>query len=192
MGPMTRTVALIVATDPGAGFATPKYLEPVGGVPLLQRVVDGAGDWPVDEMVVVLGPDAEAIIEGVDFGGATVVIDPEWKEGISASMRVAIDLLLRGPATDRIVVALGDQPGIETATVAALLDRPAAVVVPKYRYRRGWPVVLSSELWDLLLGLEGSADLHDVLETHAGAIDELWLDRLETPRLLDPADFSSR
>jgi len=189
---MSRTVALIVATDPGAGFDTSKYLEPVGGAPLLQRVVDGAGDWPVDEIVVVLGPDAEEIIEGVDFGEATVVIDPEWKEGISASMRVAIDLLMRGPATDRIVVALGDQPGIETATVAALLDRPAAVVVPKYRYRRGWPVVLSSDLWDLLLGLEGSSDLHDVLRSHASAVDELWLDRLETPRMLDPDDFSSR
>lgn len=189
---MSRTVALIVATDPGVGFTGSKYLEAFHGVPMLERVVAEAGEWPVDEVVVVLGPDADEIIEGVDFGEATIVIDPEWKEGISASMRVGIDLLSRGPVTDRIVVALGDQPGVDAGTVDAMLDKKSAAVVPKYRYRRGWPVVLSSELWDLLLGLEGPADLHDVLESHVGGVEELWLEGLGPPRMLDPSDFPPR
>jgi len=189
---MSRTVALIVATDPGTGFTRSKYLEPVGGTPMLQRVITKAQEWPVDEVIVVLGPDADEIIDTIEFGEATIVIDPEWKEGIAASMRVAIDLLMRGPATDRIVVALGDQPGIDSATVPALLAGTSSAVVPKYRYRRGWPVALSSDLWDLLLGLEGPADLHDVLETHAGGVEELWLDRLEPARMLDPSEFRWR
>lgn len=189
---MSRTVGLIVATEPGAGFARSKYLEPVRGAPMLQDVIAEAQQWPVDEVIVILGPDADEIIDEIDFGEATIVIDPEWKEGIAASMRVAIDLLLRGPTTDRIVVALGDQPGVDAATVPALLEHTSAAVVPKYRYRRGWPVVLSSDLWDLLLGLEGPAALHDVLESHAGGVDELWLDSLEPKRMLDPSDFLSQ
>ncbi len=186
---MSRTVALIVANDPGSGFDRPKYLEPVKGVPLIERVVAEASTWPIDEVVVVLGPDADAILDAADLGVATIVIDPEWKEGMASSLRVGVDLLLRGPAADRLVVAQGDQPGIEPSTVAALLGRGGTAAVPKYRYRRGWPVVLSDELWDLLLGLEGPVDLHDVLESHPGGVEEVWFDVLEPPRVLEPSDL---
>lgn len=188
---MPRTVALIVANDPGTGFDRSKYLEPVKGSPLIERVVAEARTWPVDDVVVVLGPDADDIIESTDLGETTIAVDPEWKEGIAASLRVGIDLLMRGPATDRIVVALGDQPGIDASTVAALLDRRATAVVPKYRYRRGWPVVLSSDRWDQLLGLEGPIGLHDLLESHPDGVEEVWFDRLEPARLVTPADFPS-
>jgi CTP:molybdopterin cytidylyltransferase MocA len=188
---MPHTVALIVANDPGTGFERSKYLEPVRGVPMIERIVAKAADWPVDEVMVVLGPDADEIISTADLGEATIVIDPEWKEGIAASLRVGIDLLLRGGVTDRIVLALGDQPGVEGETVAALLESPSAAVVPKYRYRRGFPVVLSSDLWDQLLGLEGPVDVHDLLESHPAGVEEVWFDRLEPSRLAEPADFSS-
>ena len=163
-------------------------------MPMIERMVSEAASWPVDEVVVVLGPDADEIVANTDLGEATIVIDPEWSEGIAASMRVAIDLLLRGPATDRVVLALADQPGVDDGTVEALLDRSSAegAVVPKYRYRRGWPVVLSSDQWDLLLGLEGAADLHDVLESHAGAVEEVVFDRLEPARILTPSDLPPR
>jgi CTP:molybdopterin cytidylyltransferase MocA len=157
---------------------------------MLERIVADAAGWPVDEVVVVLGPDAEKIIENTDLGEATIVIDPEWAEGMAASLRVGIDVVLRGPQAERIVVAFGDQPGVGDI-VAALLERAPGhtAVVPKYRYRRGWPVVLSSELWNLLLGLEGPVDLHDLLGSHTTGVEEVWFDRLEPPRLLEPRDI---
>lgn len=189
-----RTVALILANDPGAGFDRSKYLQPVRGEAMIEKIVSQAASWPVDEIMVVLGPDADEIIASADLGEATIVIDPEWSEGIAASLRVGIDLLLRGPGTDRIVLALADQPGVDDAAIEAMLERsrPEGAVVPKYRYRRGWPVVLSSDLWDLLLGLEGPADLHDVLESHAGEVDEVVFDRLEPERVMTPADLPPR
>lgn len=188
---MSRTVALIVANDPGTGFERSKYLEPVRGVPMIERIAVETADWPVDDVMIVLGPDADEIIAVADLGEATIVIDPEWKEGLAASLRVGIDLLQRDGVTDRVVVALGDQPGVEVETVAALLERPSVAVVPKYRYRRGFPVVLSSDLWDQLLGLEGPVDLHDLLESHPAGVEEVWFDRLEPSRLAGPADFPS-
>jgi CTP:molybdopterin cytidylyltransferase MocA len=176
---MSHTVALIVANDPGTGFERSKYLEPVRGVPMIERIVAKAADWPVDEVMVVLGPDANEIIATADLGEATIVIDPEWKEGMAASLRVGIDLLLRGGVTDRVVLALGDQPGVGGETVAALLERPSVAVVPK------------SDLWDQLLGLEGPVDVHDLLESHPSGVEEVWFDRLEPSRLVEPSDFSS-
>ena len=191
---MARTVALIVANDPGRGFVGSKYLRPLGPVTMIERVVADAAAWPVDEVVVVLGPDADEIIESTDLGEATIVIDPEWEEGIAASLRVGIDVVRRQPAADCLIIGLGDQPGISVDLVVDLLERSRSqrAVVPKYRYRRGWPVVVYHELWDRLLGFEGPVDLHDMLESHSGDVAEVWVDTLEPPRLLHPSDFPAR
>ncbi len=191
---VARTVALIVANDPGSGFVGSKYLRPLGPVTMIERVVADAAAWPVDEVVVVLGPDADEIIESTDLGEATIVIDPEWEEGIAASLRVGIDVVRRQPAADCLIIGLGDQPGISVDLVVDLLERSRSqrAVVPKYRYRRGWPVVVYHELWDRLLGFEGPVDLHDMLESHSGDVAEVWVDTLEPPRLLHPSDFPAR
>jgi molybdenum cofactor cytidylyltransferase len=183
-----RTVAILVARDPGEGFIGSKYLAQVRGMPMIETVVHDASAWPVDEVVVVLGGDAEEILAGADLGASTVIIDPGWSEGMASSLRVAVDLLLRGPAVDRVVVGLADQPGVDAETVASLVGAPGAAVIPKYRYRRGWPIVLSASLFDLLLGLEGDPDLHDILESHTGAVAEVWVDRLEPARIVGPDD----
>lgn len=186
-----RTVAVIVANDPGEGFTGSKYLAPVRGAPMIESVVRRAAGWPVDEVVVVLGGDAEEILANADLDDATVIIDPDWAEGVASSLRVAVDLLLRGPGVDRVIVSLADQPDVDVGTVAALLRASAGAeaVIPKYRYRRGWPIVLSSSLFDLLLGLEGDPDLHDVVESHTAGPAEVWVDRLQPPRVLTPDDL---
>ena len=191
---MSRTVALIVANDPGSGFVGSNYLRPLGPVTMIERVVADAAAWPVDEVVAVLGPDADEIIESTDLGEATIVIDPEWEEGIAASLRVGIDLVRRQPVADCLIIGLGDQPGIDVDLVVNLLEQSGSqrAVVPKYRYRRGWPVVVYHELWDRLLGFEGPVDLHDMLESHSGDVAEVWVDTLEPPRLLHPSDFPAR
>ncbi len=171
-----------------------KYLRPLGPVTMIERVVADAAAWPVDEVVAVLGPDADEIIESTDLGEATIVIDPEWEEGIAASLRVGIDLVRRQPVADCLIIGLGDQPGIDVDLVVNLLEQSGSqrAVVPKYRYRRGWPVVVYHELWDRLLGFEGPVDLHDMLESHSGDVAEVWVDTLEPPRLLHPLDFPAR
>ena len=63
---MSRTVAVVLANEPGSGFAGPKYLGDIGGVTLIDRVLGDISHWPVDDTVVVLGPDAEHTLDGSD------------------------------------------------------------------------------------------------------------------------------
>ncbi len=191
---MPRIVAVVLANDPGSGFAGSKYLSDVGGITLIDRTLADASVWPVDEVVVVLGPDAEDIASTLESWDATFVIDPEWEEGSAASLRVGLDVVMRGPATDFVVIALADQPGVPASDVSALLEAAEDVVavVPKYRYRRGFPIVLARELWEHLLGLEGDADLLGLLESHPAGVAEIWFDHLETPRIQRPEDITGR
>jgi len=185
-----RSVAVVLANDPGTSFVGPKYLAEVGGVPLIDRSVAEAVSWPVDEVIVVLGPDAEEIAESMAPTDATVVIDPEWQEGSAASLRVGLDVVVHGPSADRVVIAFADQVGIRTEDVTVLIEAldDAAAAVPKYRYRRGFPIVLTREIWERLLGLEGDVDLLDVLESHPDGVVEVWFDHLDEPRIERPGD----
>ncbi|MEA3501907.1 MAG: NTP transferase domain-containing protein [Actinomycetota bacterium] len=191
---MPRTVAVVLANDPGSGFTGSKYLSDVGGITLIDRSLAGASVWPVDDVIVVLGPEAESIAATLDPWDATVVIDPEWEEGSAASLRVGLDVVMRGPAADLVVIAFADQLGVSASDVSALLEAAegAAAVVPKYRYRRGFPIVLAREAWEHLLGLEGDVDLLGLLESHPGGVAEVWFDHLEVPRIQRPEDVTSR
>lgn len=191
---MPRIVAVVLANDPGSGFTGSKYLSDVGGITLIERSLAGASVWPVDEVVVVLGPDAEDIAATLGSWDATIVIDPEWEEGSAASLRVGLDVVMRGPAADLVVVALADQPGVPASDVSALLEaaEDATAMVPKYRYRRGFPIVLARESWEHLLGLEGDVDLLGLLESHPEGVAEVWFDHLEVPRIRLPEDVTGR
>jgi len=176
------TVAVILAADPGSGFATPKYLAPIRGVALLDSVVADARTWPVDDIYVVLGADAEEVAESCNLDGVTILMDPEWDEGEAAPLRVALDLLSRDRSIRRAIIARGDQPGVTAEVVAALIDsaveNQSLAVVPKYRYAIGWPVVVGRGVWDVFLGLEGGVHIHDVLVSHSVTMSEVWVDQL--------------
>lgn len=188
-----KVAALVLAADVGSGFEHCKYLADFRGTSLIESVVGEARTWPVDRVIVVLGPDAETILARTDLGDVTVVIDLEWQEGEAAALRVGIDTLYRLEEYDTVVLAYADHPGSRRDEVARLLDeyreghRPA--VVPKFRYVQGHPVVLGETLWPRLISMEGTAGFDQILQTHPDWVEEVWFDRLPTPRVRTPEDL---
>ena len=193
---MNRTVALVLAVDPGVGFHGSKYLEKVGRKRLIEVVVDEARTWPVDDVVVVLGADGERVAAQADLGDALLVLDLDSSQGLAASLRIGLDTLARDRHVERAVLAYGDQPGIEpdvvTALVATQAEPGCLAAVPRYRYARGWPIVIGRDLWVKFLGLEGDIDVLDVLGSHPEGVKEVWFDRLADPRIRDADDLPHR
>jgi CTP:molybdopterin cytidylyltransferase MocA len=185
------TVAVVLAAEPGEGFEDSKYLADVHGKPMLEAIVSEVARWPVDDVVVVLGSDGEEIAERTDLATATIIIDPGWREGQASPIRAALDLVTRDRSVDLIVLVRGDQPGVERTVAESLIslarEADADAVTPKYRYARGWPVVIGPGLWDRFLSIEGGLDVHDVIATHANPSEEVWVDHLE-PRVITVQD----
>jgi CTP:molybdopterin cytidylyltransferase MocA len=189
-------VAVVLAAEPGEGFETSRFLSQVNGVPLLETTVSEVIRWPVDDVVVVLGSDGDEIVEQIDLATATIIIDPGWDEGQASPIRVALDHVTRDRSVDLVVLARGDQPGIESSVVEALLDAAREVdvdaVVPKYRYANGWPVVIGPTLWDRFLSAEGRIDVLDMIATHARSTKEVWVDHLEPLVMASRDDLPGR
>lgn len=188
-----KVAALVLASDGGGGFPGPKYLTPFRDSTLIEHVLGEVKQWPVDEVFVVLGRDADEILDRADLQEVTIVIDLEQSDNESAALRVGIDTLYRFDEFDTVVIIHADQPGSRSDEVARLLERHRAggrpAVVPKFRYARGHPVVIGEMLWPRLVSMEGSASFDQVLLAHPDWVEEVWFDRLPSRRALTPEDI---
>ena len=180
--------ALILAAGSSSRLGSPKQLLPWGEGPLLQHVVGQIRSFGLEEIWVVIGHETDAILEQVDFGGASVVVNDEYTEGIASSMRVGLDTLTRESRADKVLIAMGDQPDLRPDVVAELLQiakrekRPA--IVPKYRYTWANPVIIDRSLWARLMSLEGDAGAQRLLQAHPEWVKEVWFEHLP-PRDVD-------
>jgi molybdenum cofactor cytidylyltransferase len=177
------TAAVILAAGGSRRLGRPKQLEPWGGTNLLGHVVARTRAFPVDEIWVVLGHDAERILEETDLADVGVVENPEWEEGIASSLRVGLDALNRLSRCERALIVIGDQPDPSVEVVTELLDSHIRsgkpVSIPKYRYTLGNPVVVDRSLWSRLMSLEGDEGAMRLWQAHPEWVNEVWFS--ETP-----------
>jgi molybdenum cofactor cytidylyltransferase len=182
------TAALVLAAGGSRRLGRTKQLEPWGDSNLLGHVVANTLRFPVDEVWVVLGHDADRILEDTELGEAYVIENLEWEEGIASSLRVALDALTRLSRCDRALVVIGDQPEVPLDNVTELLeshDRAGKpVTVPKYRYSWGNPVVVDRSLWARLMSLEGDEGAKRLWQAHPEWVNEVWFSE-SAPRDVD-------
>lgn len=180
--------AVVLAAGGSTRLGRPKQLERWGDSTLLGHVVDQVRTYSVDEVWVVLGAGVEEILETVDLDGCGVVENPEWREGIASSLRVGLDALLQKSRTDAALIVIGDQPDLDAAVVEEVIatfrrsSRP--VVIPKYRYTWGNPVLVDRSLWPRLMSLEGDEGARRLFQAHPEWVEEVWTDHLP-PRDVD-------
>jgi CTP:molybdopterin cytidylyltransferase MocA len=116
---------IVLAAGEGSRFGSAKQLAPLAGRPLLEHVLATMSGC-CDRVALVLGAHAEAVRAGVDLHGATPVVCEDWADGTFASLRCG--LLALGPGDDTVVVALGDQPTLSHARIAAVLAAEGPLV----------------------------------------------------------------
>jgi molybdenum cofactor cytidylyltransferase len=146
---------LVLAAGGSSRLGQPKQLLPFGPVTLLDHTVATARRCSFDQLVVALGGAAGEVQDRVDLSGADVVVNDAYGSGCSSSIAAAMDVL--HPRADLLVLLLGDQPGVNCDTVAALLAGrgDAALAVCRYDDGLGHPFCFSRELFPTLRGLHG-------------------------------------
>ncbi|MDF1596083.1 MAG: nucleotidyltransferase family protein [Acidimicrobiia bacterium] len=183
--------ALILAAGSSTRLGSSKQLLPWGEGTLLGHVIERTRSFGFDEIWVVIGHEAEAVLDGVDFGDSAVVINEEYEEGMASSLRVGLDSLLRDSRADKVLIAMGDQPEIRADVVAEMLTvlkrekRPA--IVPRYRYTWSNPVIVDRSLWTRLMSLEGDTGAQRLLQAHPEWVREVWVEHMP-PRDVDTQD----
>ncbi|MEV8375416.1 nucleotidyltransferase family protein [Kribbella sp. NPDC056861] len=157
---------LVLAAEGSPQLGVPRQLLAYQGDTLLGASLEIARDCGFDQLIVTLGTASEQVRERVDLDGARVVESPHADTG-SSSIVPALDVVDR--RTDGIVVMLGDQPGVTSATVWSLVAEVAGPSTPigvsRYENGRGNPCWFGRELFGELRQLRHDQDIWGVIDT---------------------------
>jgi molybdenum cofactor cytidylyltransferase len=165
---------LVLAAGGSRRLGRPKQLLPYGDGTLLGHVVDMARGCEFDQLVVAIGGAADEVQATVDLSGADVVVNDAYGSGCSSSITAA----LRVVEGDVLVLMLGDQPGVTSSTVRALLaDRgDAQLAVCRYDDGRGHPIAFARSTFAALADLHGDKGVWRLLDERAGEVIEVAVD----------------
>jgi len=165
-----RIAGIVLAAGASTRLGRPKQLLDLGGQPVIAHVVERALAASLDEVLVVTGGAAGAVEEALSAYPVRIVPNPAYREGQSTSLIAGLDALA-DRAVDGVVVLLGDQPGVDSADIAALVERRrethAPVVMTAYGRQRSHPLLFGRELFPELMAVRGDRGGRDVIRAHA-------------------------
>ncbi len=155
------------------------------GLQAARRIADA-----VDTLIVVTRAGDDTTRDRFSQGGFDVVECADADRGMGHSLRCGVRRSMQARAW---IVALGDMPHVETATVKRVIRRfneTDAIIVPRYRQRAGHPVLFPARFRSDLLELSGDEGARTILRCHAAAV--LWIETDDPGVLLDidePSDL---
>jgi molybdenum cofactor cytidylyltransferase len=156
---------IILAAGEGRRFGAQKLLAELDGRPLLQRVIDAAAVSALEDIVIVLGADADRIAAAIVPGRARLVRNEEYASGLASSLQAGLRAI--DATSHAALVLLGDMPGVTTALISELMalgkDSRSTAVVAVWRGRRSPPVLLHRSLWAAAFALRGDVGMREVL-----------------------------
>ncbi len=182
--------AVVLAAGAGSRFGGGKLLAEFRGRPLIEHSLIPLSASPVEETLAVAGSDDEELRSICERHGAKVVVNPDWMEGQSTSVRAGIESC--GPRARAAMVLLGDQPLVGAGALERLVgafERGAKVAVATYGGKRRNPALFAREVWPTLLQeLSGDVGARDFLMNHPKLVAEVPCDGVADPADVDTVE----
>lgn len=152
-----RISGIILAAGLSSRMGSNKLLLPVGGVPVIERVLAAASLSKLGEMILVCNNEMVASI-GSKYG-VKIVENTTPQLGQGRSVRLGVENTCH--SSEGFMFLVGDQPFITAKVIDRLIEKYMSgnysAVVPLYNGKRGNPVVFSYSLKEKLMGLKGDS-----------------------------------
>jgi molybdenum cofactor cytidylyltransferase len=185
---------MLSAIVPAAGMSTRlgcnKLLLPFKGQPLIAHAMDTLMASKVDEIIVVLGHEAEQVRAAIGDKGVRLVENPDYRLGLSTSVRAGFAAM--SVQATGIMIYLADQPLLESGEVDFLIQALAeagkankSIVVPLFRGQRGNPVIVKATYKASLLAITGETGCRRLIKQNP---DQVLTVEMETDHVVRDID----
>jgi CTP:molybdopterin cytidylyltransferase MocA len=186
---------VLLAAGGARRFGSQKLVAPWRGAPLVRHAAASLAS-ATDRLIVVVGSEAAPVRAALGDTPARVVENPAWRDGIAGSLACGVRAAgTSEPAAEAIVVALGDQPGLDAALVRRVIARwretGLPIVSARYDGVGAHPVLFAVDLFAELLALRGDAGARALIARAPGRVT--YVDAAAPmPRDVDvPADVAA-
>ena len=169
--------SIILAAGASKRMGRPKMLLPYRSGTVLSSAVAPHLEAGVGRVIVVLGHRADEVRSAAGLPAdprLTLVVNVDWAEGMASSIRRGLDECGDAKA---VLLALGDQPGVDADRVKALLSAwtpDVRLVVPVHGDRGSHPVLFARSLFPELRDLRGDVGAREVVRRH-------WAEAVRVP-----------
>ena len=180
-----RTGVIILAAGSSSRLGQPKQLLEFNGKTLLEIAVEAAQNSLADSCVIVLGANADLIVEKIRHTKVDRVVNENWENGMASSMQKGLKYLMENSDPDQVILMLSDQPFVNNETLNLLIENKlntnSEIIACRYKETFGVPVLFTKKYFPELLSLIGNEgakklvmayqdDLHTI-DFPQGAID---------------------
>jgi molybdenum cofactor cytidylyltransferase len=145
---------------------------------VIGECIENLRSTPLAEIIVVLGHREADVRSRLAGSGVSYAINPDYKSGMLGSIKTGWAQV--SPQSDAVLIALVDQPMIDSATIRKLIDAynlgGKKIALPVYDGKRGHPVILSRDFERQVMQLR--EDIPDGLKALINAYND---DVLEVP-----------
>jgi len=174
--------AIVLAAGKSTRMGRPKATLPLDGVDtFLTRIVRTFAAASVEDVVVVVGHDADAIVASfadVDLT-ARFVENPDYEHGQLSSLLAGLRVVDR-PGVIAVLVTLVDVPLVSAATVRAVVDRyretHAPIVRPVRGGEHGHPVLIDRSLFDAIRHADPAVGAKPIIRANVSTVGDVPVD----------------
>jgi len=167
--------AILLAAGQSKRMGRVKQLLPLGQSTIVERTIDNLLHSTIGETIVVLGYREEEIRKTITDKPVKIAINPHYRQGISTSIIAGLKQI--DQRARAVLIALGDQPFIDSHTINSLVEAFTAhrkgIVIPVYLGRRGNPVIFAIRYKGELLNLKGDVGGRGIIRRHLDDVLEV-------------------
>ena len=151
------------------------------GDTFVTRLVRSFTEAGVDDVVVVLGHEADAVAATIIESGvaARLVVNEAYKTGQLSSVLRGLNAIDR-PGVKAMLLTLVDVPLVSPSTIRAVIDRykttRAPIVRPVRGDEHGHPVLIDRSLFPLLRTADPATGAKPVVRDHVSAAGNVTVD----------------
>jgi len=160
---------IILAAGEGKRMGKLKLTLPLGNRKLIEWVLQAAKLTPLDKYFLVVRPEDKDIIKIGKAWGAEIVLNPDFRKGMSTSIEKAL-LKINTQEAEGFFLILGDQPLITSKIINKLIKSfspgKKEIVVPYFKDKRGNPVLFDIYWKDELMAVTGDVGGRVLIKAH--------------------------
>jgi len=177
-------VLVVLAAGMSKRYGRNKLLERVNDKTIIRKVVEESVKSKADRIVVVVGFEADKIINEIKDLPVIPVYNENYMEGMSSSVKVGTRKAIELNA-NAVMILPADNLLIKSKTINKVIDAyrktEGLIVVPRFKGKRGHPILFDRKLFnDILKISEETQGLKYVVRKYSDKIVDV---EVESPEI---------